>query len=164
MNRVPFGPSPIDPRRTTTFLDSCAFDPKYEPETTAANLMLSLYQEEKVVLLIAHSVESEIEHPNTPQAVKGLANDMNRTRLVGLTNLERERLQDIKSAFIGSGRPEKYEADAQHIFEAGKWAAYFVTTDERILKRRDVLETLSRAKILRPTEWVAIYHVSALAP
>jgi predicted nucleic acid-binding protein len=160
MTRVSFAPNPPDPRRTLTFLDSCAFDPKYDPEDAASNHMLSLYRDEKIVLVISHSVESELEHPNTPRAIVQLANDMNRTHPVDLTLQEQQRLQGIKSELSRHARPGKHEADACHIFDAGKWHAYFVTTDERILKRRTALQFASQATILRPTEWVAIHNAS----
>jgi len=157
MDRIPFTQELLDPSRTTTFLDSCAFDPKYEPETTAAQHMLSLYQDQKIALIIAHSVESEIDHPNTPAAIKTLANDMNRTRNAPLTKSEQERLANIQTFFIGSGKVDKYQADAIHIFEAGKWCAYFVTVDHRILKHRVELQKLSGGVILRPSEWIDLY-------
>jgi hypothetical protein len=37
----------------------------------------------------------------------------------------------------GSARPGKHDADARHLFEAGKYCSYFITHDERILKRAD---------------------------
>jgi hypothetical protein len=164
MARIPFGPVPLDLCRCTTFLDSCAFDPKFEPETSAARDMLSLHEEQKIVLVITHSVESELEHPATPDHIKRLANDMNRTRLVELTDAEEAQLEEVKSILVGDARPGKHEADANHVFHAGKWRGYFVTTDERILNRRDALARASRSTILRPSEWMAAYSISLELP
>lgn len=158
MVRTPFGRSPPDPRRTNTFLDSCAFDPKVEPEHGAAQKIRSIRQREQISILLAHSNQKEIEHPNTPADVKAEAADMNYTIATELTPAETERRAQIHNAMTGEGNPARYEADARHIFEAGKYGGYFVTTDKRILDRKSQLQALSGAVIVKPTEWLAIYE------
>lgn len=161
MNRIPFGRSPMDPRRTNTFLDSCAFDPKYHPEDQAAERIRSIRKEGKVSVLLAHSVQKEVDHPNTPPEVKAEAGDMIYTIETALTTDEIAREAKIHAALTGDGTPEKYAADAKHVFEAGKYSGYFVTTDNRILAKKAELEALSRAIILRPAEWLQIYDDTA---
>lgn len=159
MAHTPFGRSPPDPRRTNTFLDSCAFDPKVVPEHSAALKIRSLRQNEQISILLAHSNQKEIEHPNTPADIKAEAADMNRTIATALTPAETERRAQIHQAMTGDGNPARYEADAHHIFEAGKYGGgYFVTTDRRILDRKSQLEAISGAVIVKPTEWLAIYQ------
>lgn len=159
MARTPFGRRPPDPRRTNTFLDSCAFDPKVEPEHGAAQKIRLIRQREQISILLTHSNQKEIEHPNTPADVKADAADMNYTIATGLTPAEIERRAQIHKAMTGEGNPARYEADAHHIFEAGKYGGgYFVTTDKRILDRKSQLEALSGASIVKPTEWLAIYE------
>jgi hypothetical protein len=159
MARKPFGRSPPDPRRANTFLDSCAFDPKVEPEHGAAQKIRSLRQSVQISILLAHSTQKEIEHPNTPLDVKEEATDMNYTIATALTPAEVERRAHIHQVMTGDGNPARYEADAHHIFEAGKYGSgYFVTTDKRILDRKSQLEGISGAVIVRPTEWLAIYE------
>jgi predicted nucleic acid-binding protein len=164
MPRVPFGRSLPDPRRANTFLDSCAFDPKYHPEDAVAERIRSIRREVTISILLAHSNQKEIEHPNTPADVKAEAADMNYTIETSLTPEEVGRRAKIHAALTGEGKLEKYAADAQHIFEAGRYGGgYFVTTDERLLAKKLELQTLSGAIILKPSEWLRVYEESAYA-
>ena len=67
------------PYLTNIYIDSCAFDPKYEPENEAAMVLFEQFKEGKILLETAHSVQKEIDHPNTPQWVKDEARKMNYT-------------------------------------------------------------------------------------
>ncbi len=162
MARIPFGRSLPDPRRTNTFLDTCAFDPKDEPEHGAAQKIREIRHAVRISILLAHSNQKEIEHPNTPANVKSEAADMNYTIAAPITAEEKKRRASVHQAMTGDGNPDRYEADAHHIFEAGKYGGgYFVTTDKRILDRKPQLEAISGAVIVKPTEWLAIYEAQA---
>jgi hypothetical protein len=63
-------PMPMNPWITNSFLDSCAFDPKYHPEDLAATELFRLHQTEHLRMLLAHSNKKEVDHPNTPPWVK----------------------------------------------------------------------------------------------
>lgn len=158
MERVPFKRIPLDPRRTNNFLDSCAFNPKLPDEYAASREIERLYDDEKIVLLITHSVEKEIEHPNTPADVKKKALEMARTFDTHLTPDEINRQEAIRVVFTGSGNPETYRADAQHLFLAGKYGGHFITVDGRIIKRRNVLMKICAVDIFTPSEWLEHYH------
>ena len=158
MRRKPFGLSYRDPRRANNFLDSCAFDPKYLPEDEAARLLRAIGKEGKVNLIITHSNQKEIDHPNTPSDVKREASAMQFTLEKQLSPAERDRKVAIHVILTGNGKPEKYAADSAHVFEAGKYVGYFVTTDERILAKKAELERVSGAVILKPTEWLQIFE------
>jgi hypothetical protein len=58
-----------DPRYGPNFLDSCALSP-IDPEVEASRRIRALGEESTVSLIIAHSVQKEIDHPNTPAEVK----------------------------------------------------------------------------------------------
>ena len=164
MARTPFGRSLPDPRRTNTFLDTCAFDPKYEPEDEAAQQIRALRQIVRISILLAHSNQKELEHPNTPADVKAEAADMNYTLPTSLTLTEIDRRNLIHVTLTGNADPAKYQADAHHLFEAGKHGGgYFVTTDCRILAKKSRLEAISGAVIVKPSEWLAIYNADAAA-
>jgi len=66
----------INPWLTNNFIDSCAFDPKYEPEDIASVEIFRLSQKGKLLIHIAHSTQKEIEHPNTPDWVKREAQNL----------------------------------------------------------------------------------------
>ena len=161
MQHVPFGRSHVNPRYANNFLDTCAFDPKYSPEHEAAQQIRDLRNDGKVHLLIAHSNQKEVDHPNTPRDVKQEAADMNYTIERPLTAEERARRAKIHAILTGNGNAEKYEADAAHVFEAGKYMGYFITTDERILGKSQELKGVTPAVILKPTDWLSIYHAAA---
>jgi hypothetical protein len=74
-----------------------------------------------------------------------------------LTPDERRRKRTLHKILTGNGTPEKYEADAAHVFEAGKYGRYFITVDNRILAHRDELEAAGGAIVVTPTEWLAVY-------
>jgi hypothetical protein len=75
-----------------------------------------------------------------------------------LTPEERKKRAEIHRVLTGNGKPEKYEADARHVFEASKYVGYFITADRRILEKRGELRAVCAATIVTPTELLAIYH------
>ena len=147
---------PISPLIVNNFIDSCAFDPKYEPETTAANRILELSDEGKLLLQVAHSNQKELEHPNTPLAVKQRAAGLVYTIDVNLTPGERAVLSDIRTILAGNGNVANIAKDAQHVFEAQKYGHYFVTTDNRILNKGDQLNVRCGVVILKPSDFLAL--------
>jgi hypothetical protein len=48
--------------------------------------------------------------------------------------------------------------DAEHVYEASKYGSYFVTTDERILKREKELFDLCTVTVVKPSEMLQIYN------
>jgi hypothetical protein len=159
MSRKPLGYKPINPRIRNNFLDSCAFDPKYAPEDQASLKIFQLYEDGELVLNIAHSNQKEIEHPNTPNWVKSAAQGMIYTIETSLTDQERSNKSQILSILAGNGNPEKMAKDAEHVFEASKYGGYFVTTDERILKKKPELEGICAATIVKPNELLDIMAI-----
>ncbi len=140
---------PIDPRRCNILVDSCAFDPKYSPEDEAAQ---ALFSDEALNLVIAHSNMKEIDHPSTPAWVKSKAADRIYTIETNLTAEEQQIKQKIHRILTGNGKPEKMAADASHVFESHKYGTYFVTTDGRIIDKRDELAAVANARIVKPSE------------
>jgi len=153
--------SPPDPKFRGNFLDTCAFDPKYAPEDANAAEIRTLGNDGAVQLYLAHSNQKEIEHPNTPPDVKAEASGMIYTIETGLTSNELATRQTVHDILTGNGKPEKYEADARHVFEAGKYGgAYFITTDQRILSHADKLEAVCGAVVVTPSQWLQNYRAA----
>jgi len=142
-------------------MDSCAFDPKYSPENDASLRIFSLYEESAIVLNIAHSTIKEIEHPNTPSWVKKEAGTMIYSIETSLTQKEIAQKTEILKVLTGNGKPEKMAKDAEHVFEASKYCGYFITTDERILKKKDDLQAFCAAIIVKPSEFLEVYDACA---
>lgn len=160
MKRIPFRRL-IDPRRANNFLDTCAFDPKYSPEDRAAHRIRALHQSGEIHLILAHSNQKEVAHPNTPMDVKAEAVGMIYTLETGLTRHEIEQRGRIHAILTGNGKPENYAADAAHVFEASKYGAHFITTDARILKKREELGGICAAIVVSPSEWLKIFQETA---
>jgi hypothetical protein len=148
----------IDPKLTNILVDSCAFDPKYSPENEASEALFKLSQENRIILIVAHSNQKEIEHPKTPAWVKREAQSRIYTIATGLTDNEQKIKDKILGILAGNGKPENMRQDAEHVYEASKYGSYFVTTDERILKREKELFDLCTVKILKPSEMLKIYQ------
>lgn len=161
MRRKPLGQTYPDPRRRNNFLDSCAFDPKYAPEHEAAQRIRGLGSDGQVNLGLAHSIQKEVNHPNTPPDVKQAAAKMTFTIKTGLIPDELKRKATIHQIITGNGKPENYAADAANVFEAAKYIGYFITTDEPILGKRCELQQVSGAVILKPSQWLKVFKEAA---
>ena len=145
----------LSPLIVNSFIDSCAFDPKYEPEASASVEILKLSEGGNFGLEIAHSTQKEIEHPNTPHWVKEQAGGLIYSISVQLTPNEKKLLSDIEVILVGNGKIENIKQDAWHVFEAAKYGHYFITTDKRILARATALRDRSGVNVLLPSEFLA---------
>jgi predicted nucleic acid-binding protein len=155
--RKPLGYMPPNPKISNIFLDSCAFYPKYSPEDRASQEIFQRHKSDELRALdIAHSNQKEIDHPNTPDWVKREAINLIRTIQTRLTPNELREKTEILSILARNGKPERMVDDANHVFEASKYGAYFITTDRRILDKRDELIKVCSAIIVKPSEFLKI--------
>ena len=154
--RKPLDYQPINPRIINNFIDSCAFDPKYSPEDEASQEIFQRSENDEIILNIAHSNQKEIDHPNTPNWVKREAHKLIYSIQTGLTNAELNLKAGILKILAGNGNPEKMTSDAEHVFEASKYGRYFITTDKRILNKKNELENICSVIILKPSEFLKI--------
>jgi hypothetical protein len=156
--RKPLGYRPPNPKIRNIFLDSCAFDPKYSPEDEASQEIFQRHKRDELkVLNIAYSNQKEIDHPNTPDWVKIEAINLILTNQTRLTPNEIYEKSEILRILAGNGNPAKMVDDADHLFEASKYGGgYFITTDKRILKKREELKKVCSAIIVKPSEFLKI--------
>jgi len=145
----------LSPLIVNSFIDSCAFDPKYEPEASASLEIFALSENVPLVLHIAHSNQKEVEHPNTPAWVKEKAGELIYSINVQLTINEKKILADIEKILAGDGKIENIKQDARHVFEAHKYGHYFITTDKRILARAAVLRDRCSVNVILPSAFLA---------
>lgn len=150
------GRSFFNPIISSNFLDTCAFDPKTEPEASCAREIFQLYEAGKVRLVLSHTNQKEMEHPNTPAEVKREAATMIFTIPASLTAQEKYLLSEIHLLLTGNSKPSAHWADATHIFESIKYVGCFITTDKRILGKKAELESMG-ARILTPCEWMSCF-------
>lgn len=144
-----------NPLYTNSMIDSCAFDPKFEPEASASSEILALADHGKFQLMVAHSTQKEIDHRNTPAEVKKRATERAFSKPVDLTDDEQRIRSEIHRILTGNGKPENVREDSEHVFEAQKYGGHFITTDRRILDRASELEALCGICVLKPSEFLA---------
>ncbi len=101
------------PKYTHSFIDSCAFDPGGEEEKCSRRL-LARCESGEPVLEIAHSVQREIDHPNTPNDVKALARTLIYTLETGLTAELQNCRDEIRALVRGNAGEGKHEDDEHH--------------------------------------------------
>ena len=150
----------LNPWLCNNFVDSCAFDPKYDPEDKAALEIFRLHEENDLLLVTAHSTQKEIDHPNTPLWVKREAGGLLLTIDTSLTQQERILIHKIEGTLAGNGNRESFIQDARHIFESQKYGGYFITTDKRLIKKRDEIRKFCAANILLPSEFLALVQAN----
>ena len=78
------------------------------------------------------------------------------SNIADLESDERDRKGKILKILAGNGKPENMVRDAEHVFEADKYSSYFVTTDERLLKKKEELKDVVSLHILKPNELLEI--------
>ena len=82
---------PANPLTSNNFIDSCVFDPKYEPEDEASNEIFRFYKARKLLIQIALQLRRN-GTPNTPVWVKTKAAHLLYTIPVQLTVGESRKL------------------------------------------------------------------------
>ena len=102
------------PRYTHTFIDSCAFDPGGMEEASRRIL------EKWPNVIVAHSVQKELEHPNTPDDVKRMGQELVYTIETELSPELFSKKNEIRTLIQGNANPEQHKGDADHLFE--RWS------------------------------------------
>lgn len=153
--------SPLNPRNAINYLDSCAFNPD-NGEVDAANKILALHTIGQVIVSITRSVKDELDRSKTPAEVRNRASGMFWVFAPSLTQDEKGKKELVEAIMIGNGKRDKYEADANHVFEVGRRGGYFITADKRILRKRNDLKNACSAIVCCPTEWLMIFQQTEL--
>jgi len=126
---------PLDPRKCPVAIDANALDRDGSDHDALVDRLLGLASAGAINLIVPKGVRLEISNPNTPAHVQEAALPKIFTIGVGLNSDEQRRKRIIESELQGNARPGKHAADADHLFEAAKYGGYFITHDDRILKR-----------------------------
>ena len=142
------------PRYTHTFIDSCAFNPdSMEEEEPASRRILEKWPN----VIVAHSVQKELDHPNTPDDVKRMGNALVYTIETELSPELLRKRDEIRTLIQGNSKPGQHKSDADHIFELYKYGGgYFVTTDARLLSHSDTLFRNYFITTIKPTKYEAL--------
>ena len=149
----------IDPRYFNSLIDGNILD-RGHPDDSVVDDILSLYDAGSITLQLPHSVKAEIEHPNAPAEKKRRALDFIYTMPVSLTRGEQQLHKEVRDIVRGNAQPGKHDRDAYHMVEAAKYGGYFITRDDRLIRRRDaIIQRLGAGfAIVTPTEFMDAYN------
>jgi hypothetical protein len=125
----------LDPRISNVAIDANSLDRPDAVRAAAVDRLLGLYEAAKIKLIVPKGVRNEFRHPQTPLQVKKAGLPQIFTLQVGLNTEEQRKRREIMRVLQGNALPGKHAADADHLFEAAKYCAYFITHDQRILDR-----------------------------
>lgn len=152
-------PRPLDPRIVNACYDANVFDRTGGPEDAAVDRLLALIEAQEFVIVTPRIVRAEIDHPNTPAAVKAAALPQIFTISTGLTQGEIDIARKIRAILQGNAKPGKHDADASHLAEAAKYGGYFITHDQRILSKLPELRQVipPHLQIVSLADFLAIY-------
>jgi hypothetical protein len=148
----------IDPRYVNNLIDAHVLDRTGGPQDTAVDLILELAAAGAMTVLLPHSVKTEIEHPNTPDDVKRRAIELIYTEPVQLTPQELALHQKIRNILRGKAKPGKHDRDAYHVVESAKYGGYFITNDERLLRKAPEIADLLHIEIVTPLAFMNQYE------
>lgn len=117
--------------------------------------ILELHDTGEIQLIIPHSVRTEILRQTTPAAIRAAAQDFIFTIDVGLTPEERIDRDRLLQRARGNAKLKNIAADLSHVAEAAKYGGYFITMDERLLKRAAVIsEVFDNIEVVTPNRFV----------
>jgi len=134
-------PRPLDPRICNVAIDAAALDGG-SATPAMMNRLLALADDGEIQLIVPRGVRQEIFHPRTPVAVRDAVLPRIFTLTTGLTDNEFCVRREIRLALQGNAKPGAHDADADHLAEAAKYGGYFITNDERILRKSGELASL----------------------
>ncbi len=147
----------LHPKYAQSFIDSCAFDPGDTEEFASRRIL-----ENSPQIIVAHSVQKELEHPNTPSDVKSLADKQIYTIKTSNTPDLIILKKKIRILVQGNARLGKHDGDASHLFNLYKFGGgYFITTDERLLSLSERLFQLCCITTIKPTDYEKLLKINA---
>ena len=137
------------PQYTHSFIDSCAFNLGSVEEVASRRILEKLPN-----IIIAHSVQKELDHPKTPDDVKLMAQAFVYKIETDPTPELLSRKYEIRIFIQGNAKPGRHKGDADHLFELYKFGGgYFVTTDVRLLSRSDKLFKKYFITTIKPSDY-----------
>jgi len=146
----------LNPFNSNIYFDSCAFDGGSGSEQSDSIKCRKILEDSGNKIQILHSVQKEIDFPNTPDRIKKEAMSLLGTIETGLEKQEIEVLRDIENIIVGNGNLEKRRADCRHVFETVRYGDYFITTDKGILNRSKEIKIKYHIFLIRPSQLLEI--------
>lgn len=145
------------PRYSHNYLDSCVF--RKDDNDKNITRILALIESRTVDFVLPQTVKDEVNHNHTPREAKDKAKEvLLSTFPVQPSAKEKKTKERVHTILIDNAINEKkHKSDADHVLEAGIHHGYFITTDHRILKKREQLKAACGVRIVTPGEWLELY-------
>lgn len=148
IRRQPFNDrSPLDPRKCNVAIDANALNKNGSEKDGLVDRLLRLWADGTIMLILPKGVRIETLDPRTPARIQSAVSEMIFTNQVDLNPEEHQHIRLIELELQGNARSGKHRADAQHLFEADKYCAYFITHDRRLLDKTRKLRRLLRPSL-----------------
>jgi hypothetical protein len=139
--RTPFSNHrPLDPRICNIALDANALDMGGTENDKLVIRFRALSEAAELNVVLAGGVRGEVQHPNSPEAVKAAMLPQIFNLRPGLNAGQQAERRRVAAILQGNAKPGTHAADASHLSEAAETGCgYFITHDRRILGKRDEL-------------------------
>lgn len=150
---------PPDPRYVGIRVDNNFFDTSLiEEERDAAEQLITLSEALEISIAIPHTVRKELDDPRTPPHVRLNATRLPYTLDTGMSN--QSRRSEVVRIMQGNALKSKHVKDATHLYDTSLWqCAYFVTCDNRILRKQSELSALLEGLwVVKPSQLFQIYQ------
>ena len=131
---------PLDPRMNHIAHDADVLDRDGSARDALVDRFLALTASRKFSVIIPGGVRQQVQHPHTPDEVKGAVLPQIFNLRAGLNSSQSDTRQRILTLLQGNARRETHAADASHLTEAVETAcAFFIARDKRFFKKRNEL-------------------------
>jgi hypothetical protein len=131
---------PLDPRINNIAHDADIPDRDGSVRDALVDRFLALTASRKLTVVIPGGVRQQVQHPHTPDDVKGAVLPQIFNLRARLNTSQWDTRRRILTVLQGNARPETHAADASHLAEAVETGcAFFIARDKRFFKKRDEL-------------------------
>lgn len=144
----------INPLFVNSLIDANILDQIAAGTWEPIRRILELQGANEIQLIIPHSVRTELLRPTTPAGVRAAAQDLIFTIRVDLTVGERKERDRLLQLARGNAELKNIADDLLHVAEAAKYGGYFITLDERLLKRAAVISSVIGVEVVTPERFI----------
>jgi predicted nucleic acid-binding protein len=147
----------LDPRKCNIAVDANVLNRNGNDEF--ADRLKGLIKSREIHIVLAGGVRREIKHPHAPQAKKDVLLSQIFNLRPELTASQKSKRDAVRLCLQGNAKPGKHDADASHLSEAAETnCSYFITNDQRMLRKRNDLSRLVPVSIVNPEELLKIFE------
>jgi hypothetical protein len=144
----------INPLIENILIDANIVNAVASGQDEAVNEIVRLCQASEVIVMLPHTVQKELDHPNTPLAVKEARTQFLETHFVPPAESELRQYRELILAVMGNSLEKNVAPDLAHVSEAAKYGGYFITNDKWLLNRRDGIAERLPLEVVNPSTFL----------